>query len=196
MALPRKLTRLLAGAAVLAAAAFIGGPLARGTPAANQARLLAQLDELAALLAAPDQRASDVSAWSIHQHVEHLLLVNQEMTAKIVAATPPDPVRAKTILGWIVLTTGFIPRGRGDAPESTLPLSRSPDELLALLAEVTSSAETLDLVAIDATDAVVANHQVFGGLSATDWLALMGIHDHHHLKIIADIQAAPGAAGS
>jgi hypothetical protein len=58
--------------------------------------------------------------------------------------------------------------------------------------EVRESRERLralapDLPLIDRSTSA-ATHQHFGQLRARQWLRFLGIHQHHHLKIIRDIK--------
>jgi hypothetical protein len=169
------------------AAALVGAGL---VSAANSPRhheqLLAQLAEMETLLRAEDATVEPVSAWSVHRHVEHLLLANQSILGMIEAGQPPGTIEPRTLLGHFVLMSGYIPRGRGQAPEGTVPEGLSRTELLVLRARVEELALALDPESLP--EGVVGNHPVFGGFTGANWLRLMAVHDNHHLKIVADIR--------
>ena len=184
--------RVMLGIVVLLLGAGVAMSVASGNPERNRQWLVAQVTDLGALLASPDVRAEGVSDWSVYEQVEHLLLANQSICALIEADTPPDPVVPKTFVGKMVLTSGYIPRGQGQAPTGTVPEARSRDQLLELHGQVEAAVAALDPGAISASDHVVGNHPVFGGFTAEDWLRLMVVHDVHHLKIVKDIQLAAG----
>ncbi len=186
----RRLLRVLLVLLLVLVAVGAAGSCIAGDAPRQHRRVLDQLVELEALLRAEDILVEDVSAWSVHKHVEHLLLANEGIFAMIAAGAAPDPVEPKSWLGRLVLLTGRIPRGRGQAPEGTVPAGLPRDALLALHARVKEAARTLDATALP--EGVVGNHPVFGGFTATDWLRLMAVHDDHHLAIVADVEAAAG----
>lgn len=184
----RKLLLAVLVLVVIAGALVAVGSARAGDSPASHAHLLDQLDELARLLQEQDLQAQEVSDWSVHRHVEHLLQANRGILGMIAAGQAPETVEPKTLLGRVVLWTGHIPRGKGQAPASTVPEGRDTAELAALCAEVATTARALDLDDLPA--GVVGNHPVFGGFTAPDWLRLMDVHDAHHLAIVADIRDA------
>jgi hypothetical protein len=182
---------LLLVTAVVAGMGFVN----MGTAASNREKLLSQYTELQALLLAGDDQADSVSAWSVRDHIEHLLRANEGTLASIALNREPDPVEPKALLGRVVLATGYIPRGQGQAPDGTLPEGLSALELGARFLALELALRALDVEALAAEERVVANHVVFGGFSAADWLRLMVVHDEHHMKIIADIKAQASSGG-
>jgi hypothetical protein len=105
----------------------------------------------------------------------------------VLKSSPPPPPSRFSASRAFVFTTGRIPRGRGKAPEAALP---SPDigseDLRALLDR---SEELIDRVA-EAEPDKWWNHFAFGVMDRDQTLRFMGIHNRHHLRIIADIRAA------
>ena len=164
-----------------------------GDSITHHARLLDQLDELGRILEQPERRAEEVSGWSTHDHVEHLLLANEGILETVAAGREPETVEPTTMLGRVVLLSGFIPRGQGQAPDSTVPEDLSTAEAVALLGRVRAAAEAVDPEALP--EGIVGNHPVFGGFTGPDWMRLMDVHDRHHLKIVADIEAAADDSG-
>lgn len=180
---------LLLVTAVVAGMGFVN----MGTAAGNREKLLDQYTELQALLLAGDAEAESVSGWSVREHIEHLLRANEGTLASMALNREPDPVEPKALLGRVVLATGYIPRGKGQAPDGTVPEGLSGLELGARFLALELALRALDVEALAAEGRVVANHVVFGGFTAADWLRLMVVHDEHHMKIIADIQAQASA---
>ena len=86
------------------------------------------------------------------------------------------------------LGTGFMPRGRGKAPEFVLPTDRSPDEIATGFQATLRGFEALgsELGAIEASRVRIA-HALLGRLSGVQWLRFAHLHHRHHNKIIEDI---------
>ena len=89
-----------------------------------------------------------------------------------------------SIVKSIILLTGRIPRGRGQAPERALPSADvSRDELEQLLARARQS-----LAAAEAADPKAwFDHFVFGVMQRDAAIKLLHIHTRHHLAIVAEI---------
>jgi hypothetical protein len=160
-------------------------PRCRGTYDA----LLKQCDQLQELAAENDERlfyrAEKVSTWSVAEQLEHIARATQLMAGAIEKALQPETAGSgrPSLVGRAVLFTGWIPRGVGKVPASTEPESASKEQLGSLLA---------DLPEIDGAPGRV-NHFAFGDLTPRQWLSVIDIHTRHHLKIIRDIQSAPGS---
>jgi hypothetical protein len=87
------------------------------------------------------------------------------------------------MIGRLVLLTGWIPRGRGKAPEKLRGAVCSAEDLKARLVELD---ELIDRIAAEPPrngDPVV-RHPFFGGLSFRQALRFLAIHTDHHLKIV------------
>jgi hypothetical protein len=94
----------------------------------------------------------------------------------------------------MVLLAGGFPRGRGKAPERTLPQDTSAEELAARFRGIREQVEGLEdcLAQLHASRAT-RKHFAFGHLNATQWLQFAVIHHDHHQKIIRDVlEASPG----
>src|ERR1700744_188071 len=66
--------------------------------------------------------APAVSHWTIGLQLEHVTLVNRVILKdRIESALKNGEAPAPPLLGRVVLLTGYIPRGRGNAPASTVP---------------------------------------------------------------------------
>ena len=159
------------------------------------AALLASLDleiEQASDPAVYQASAPAVSGWSVKDHLEHLSIVTGGLVRWIERACEGDPELdsggSPRLIGRIVLLVGALPRGRAKAPERTRPKGADAEDLLARFREIRERVEGLrdsfpQLLASDAT----RNHFIFGDLNAAQWLRFVGIHAHHHHKVIRDV---------
>ena len=171
------------------------------------AALLASLDleiEQASDPALCEASAPAVSKWSVKDHLEHLSIASGGIVSWIARARDGDPELdtggGPSLAGRIVLLVGAFPRGRGKAPERTLPKGTSAAELAAKLRGIRERVQGLEgsLAQLQASSAT-RNHIAFGNLNAAQWLQFAVIHDNHHQKIIRDVLKARsdrGAAGA
>lgn len=171
-------------------------------------RLLAALERAAAVAAEPvafEARADPVSAWSVGQHLEHLLLSDRRILGWVESVAEAggsvreaeeaggsvreaDEAGAPSCRGWLVLVTGFIPRGKGQAPEATRPSGMAREAVERGLWEMTARAVRLgsSLEAIAVSSARL-RHPVLGAFTGAQWLRFAGVHHAHHEKIVRDI---------
>ena len=162
--------------------------------AASVSRLAGQLDEITrivrfepALLAL---RVDRVSHWSIGQQLDHVVKV-LEVSQRLVDGTMPHQPAGVNLLGRLVLTTGWFPRGFAKSPGMVRPGEQAPADLAERASYLRKVyCETPLSEAIFADPRPVFPHPFFGGLSALQGLHFLGIHTHHHLKIVADIRRA------
>jgi hypothetical protein len=92
---------------------------------------------------------------------------------------------AMVVVGGIF---GAFSRGRGRAPEQTLPIGTSAEELATRLRGIRQRVAGLgpSLTELDRSNST-RNHFAFGNLNAVQWLQFSAIHAHHHHKIIRDV---------
>jgi hypothetical protein len=167
-------------------------------PKRDLARLAGRLDQTAAVLGWPEDRlylrVEEVSRWSPAQQVDHVLQSLDLMlgrAAALVSGTDPE-IQADgrpSIAGRLVLTTGWIPRGKAEAPETVLP---DPRPVRHRLREAHHAAcETVRDLASDASRVKAASgtlaHPLLGAFSARAWVRFADVHTRHHLRIVADI---------
>lgn len=164
----------------------------RGQIATLQAQI-GSLERLADDEGVLDLRANAVSAWSVAEQVEHLLLTNRGIFGQIARLLDGEGEAAgkPTLRGRLLLTAGMIPRGRGRAPKFIEPTGRSAAELRALADDCR---ERLDGLA-GRSDAIAAStstakHPYFGAFTPAIWLRFDDIHNRHHLAIVDDIREA------
>jgi DinB family protein len=170
-------------------------------------RALDQAETLLALAAGEDEAlarpAEKVSRWSTAEHLAHLVLVDRSVLARLDRALAPDQLddsaigRARsgaphlTLLGRLVLGTGYIPRGSGRTPDPYRPEAVSLAALRGDLGEVRDRIGGLgERLGELAASERRFRHFLFGELTGMQWLRFMGVHHHHHLKIIRDIGRA------
>lgn len=139
--------------------------------------------------------APAVSEWSVKDHLEHLSIVNGGVVSWIERVRDGDPELdsggGPSLAGRLVLLVGAFPRGRGKAPERTLPTGKSAEELATTFRAIRERVEGLaaSLARLQASRAT-RNHFVFGDLSAGQWLRFAVIHANHHHKVIRDVLEA------
>lgn len=144
--------------------------------------------------------ASDVSGWSIPQHVDHIasatLLNLKAAVALSVAALEHDPDLGTNepgpkLVGLLILATGRIPRG-ADAPTAVLPAAEPA--LQELRARILSWTPLMDELRPQAQqlDAVRRRipHPLLGGFDPRQWLRFALLHSRHHARIVARIERA------
>lgn len=161
-------------------------------------RLASLLQELGAVVDWPDERlylrVEGVSGWSPAQHVDHALrtLDRVRLTVEGLQAPATGPAQTgggPTFAGRVVLTTGWIPRGRGEAPPGVRPDPRPVRHRLRVaLGDATQWHERL-LPRAAALRRVPGRvpHPLLGAFTASDWIRFAQVHTRHHLAIIADI---------
>ena len=171
------------------------------------AALLASLDREIEQTSDPvlcEASAPSVSKWSVKDHLEHLSIANGGIVSWIERARDGDSKLdtggRPSLAGRIVLLAGVMPRGRGKAPERTLPKGTSAEELAARFCEIRERVEGWEgsLAQLRAARAT-RNHFAFGNLNAAQWLQFAVIHDNHHQKIIRDVleaRSGPSSAGA
>lgn len=160
----------------------------------SQQTVLDQLVVLQQRLETDDASAAEVSGWSIHEHAEHVVLAAEGMYAHIEKGEVPDDATSKTLMGRLVLQAGFIPRGKGEAPEATVPGKLTLAELRSRLEILTSRVRDLDAGALEKDERILGNHVYFGGFSGSDWMRMMSVHGEHHAKITGEIATAAAGA--
>lgn len=162
--------------------------------AAAVTQIQGQLDEITrivrfepALLAL---RVERISRWSIGLQVDHILKVLEVGQRFLADGSAPLP-RGMNLLGHLSLATGWLPRGVGKSPKGVLPVEQTPADLAGRASELRRIYCERPLPAhVLADPRPVFPHPYFGGLNALQGVRFLGIHTHHHLKIVADIRRA------
>ena len=175
----------------------------RGTIPAGLAKemsaLAGEIEGCAALARDPDRRAAcapSVSDWCVGAQLEHLLLSDRRILARLEEAlrgTVPAGRGGPSAAGLWVLLVGAIPRGRGTAPDGTRPEGMPPDLLVAgweaLLDRVRAlQARTPELRASPGR----WPHPLLGSFGTWHWTRFARVHHRHHRAIIEEILARAG----
>jgi len=163
-------------------------------------RIDRQFAEIAALLEGGDAllgvRAPKVSGWSIGQQLDHVLHGAQAVFSTLTGGGK-EPAAGINWTGRLLLTLGWFPRGVAKSPKSALP-SEAPDaaELAAKAAHLRAGFRDLAYrTGLLASRQLLFKHPYFGGLDCRQTLRFLGVHNHHHLKIVRDIRRAGRPAG-
>jgi hypothetical protein len=137
----------------------------------------------AALLTRDIAQPVERSAWCVAEHLDHTIKVTSSTMRVLLKPELPRLPNGINMIGRLVLLTGWIPRGRGKAPEKLRGAVCSAEDLKARLVELD---ELIDRIAAEPPrngDPVV-RHPFFGGLSFRQALRFLAIHTDHHLKIV------------
>lgn len=167
-------------------------------PERDLERLRACLDRAGEIVAWPEDRLyvkdERISRWSPAQHLDHLarvldrvframdLLVEDEDPRILYSGRPIFAAR-------MLLLTGWIPRGRAEAPDEVLPEPRPVrHRVRELLRAVTAHAQRL----AGRTDDLAAAkgrmpHPLLGAFDASEWMRFCFVHTKHHLAIVDEI---------
>ncbi|WP_419942898.1 DinB family protein [Candidatus Palauibacter sp.] len=139
--------------------------------------------------------APDVSAWNVRDHLEHLLLSDRKVldwvTDALARRNPETREDFPREIGVSLLARGSIPRGRGPAPEFTLPAGMEPADLRNGFEELGTQATGL-ASRVPELDACLRTlpHPVLGPFTPPEWLRFLRLHHRHHDAIIRDILEA------
>lgn len=131
-------------------------------------------------------KRSELSDWSVGQHLDHLLKVDLSILMAISSKRSFPKDKPKRLLGWLVLTTGFIPRGKAKSPASVAGEAVSAEAIRASVNEAISLLDQLP-PGIAVSRAPFMEHPFLGTFSVRDWLRFLVVHHRHHQKIIRDL---------
>jgi hypothetical protein len=148
-------------------------------------KLTALLNELETKIPYHEKINTSVSASSVGWHIEHSLLVCNQIVAAVEKSNPQDYAWKFDFKRTIVFALNKIPRGKGKAPASVLPAgAASPEKLttdLQILKETIKKLTTLP-------PNHYFKHPLFGLLNVKATIRMLKIHTKHHLAIIDDIR--------
>ncbi|HKR64848.1 MAG TPA: DinB family protein [Thermoanaerobaculia bacterium] len=154
------------------------------SPAQSLARIREQTAKMRAIVASRDLTASvPQSAWTVSEHLDHTIKVASSTIQVLLKPELPTLPYKMNLMGRLVLLCGWIPRGRGKAPEKLTGAHATREDLDARLTQLDAIVDRASAEP-PRSDAPVLRHPAFGGLSWEQSLAFVAIHTHHHLKII------------
>jgi len=173
-------------------------------PERDLERLRSCLAQAVEVVGWPDDRLylkdERVSAWSPAQHLDHLARALERVFRTLdVLLASEDPRIMNTgrphFAARMLLLAGWIPRGRGEAPDEVLPEPRPVrHRVRELLKRLQQDAERF----VGKTDALAATkgripHPLLGAFDASEWMRFCFVHTKHHLAIIGEIDQRRGA---
>ncbi|CAN5255857.1 hypothetical protein BH09BAC2_BH09BAC2_00260 [soil metagenome] len=129
---------------------------------------------------------SKASAGSVGWHIEHCLLVINQVVAAIEKSDPKDYKPKTTFFKLLIFTLNKIPKGKVKAPKRVQPADEliSSDQLKNHLHETNLNLNKLNLL----TNDQFFDHPFFGNLNLPATRKFLKIHTNHHLQIIKDIR--------
>lgn len=145
-----------------------------------------KLTELMSYVAHHGSIAPTVSDKPVGWHIDHSMRVIEQVATRLTQTDPaeyaPPSFNLRRI---IILGTGYIPRGKAPAPKSVQSFvdAFSVEELKEMEQRALSSLHKLEPL----HDNSYFEHPFFGHLAKKDTSKFLGIHTHHHIKIIKDI---------
>jgi hypothetical protein len=158
--------------------------------------VIKQADQLIALASTDSALATTsprVSGWTVGLHLEHLALVNGYLAQRIDTALRVPPENADDRPKWmayVLLYTGFIPRGNAQAPTAVVPQGVSAADLRKNLADTRQAMAVFEnRLGEFPTSRGRSPHPILGMFTAKQWLRFTEVHNNHHLKIIRAIQS-------
>lgn len=147
-------------------------------------KLLHQIDQLHSFILEGNQLNRKVSDKGTYWHIDHSLQVLRGIPEVLKNSNPKDYQPKFSFTKWLIMSTGYIPRGKGRAPKHTIPQNEvTQQDLLSQLEIVKTGIDNLNKLDKNKT----FKHPLFGWLNLLDTIKFMGIHTHHHIKIIRDI---------
>ncbi|MEM1177340.1 MAG: DinB family protein [Acidobacteriota bacterium] len=143
-------------------------------------------------------RAEKVSQWSAGWHVEHLSMTAAlivDYLEKFLEVGGESGWKGPNWVGWMVLLSRFIPRGAADVPDFLDPEGIDIEALRRQLDDTARRLRALE-VHLDKLSAIkgTQQHPLLGHFTVKQWFDFLVIHDHHHYKIIRDIERAVSGA--
>lgn len=131
-----------------------------------------------------------VSTWCSVEHLDHLVKVSGMILRLLITASEAAPLPKRiTPLGRLILVLGWIPRGRGKSPTRARGERVTAATLQTSLQELDALVERLDVQLLATSRTAVVPHPKFGGLTPSEALRFVVVHNEHHLRIIRDIEA-------
>jgi hypothetical protein len=158
-------------------------------PSDSIATLSRQLGQVMALCDLPAEQLlahrHGLSGWSPAEHINHMLKVLGAIAGQVLRPKEP-PTRKLSLIGKLILLTGYIPRGRGKSP-ALLRGDKAPlEESRKLIADAQVLLEELR-AAPGSPDVLLVRHPLFGGMNRKQALRFAVVHTKHHLKIVNEL---------
>ena len=135
--------------------------------------------------------------WSIAEILEHLSLSYTGTTIvfnRCKEAGQPSarvPTAKDRAAAFLVTRLGYLPSGR-QAPRSTVPKGRAPEQVLSEIVRDISAMECSieECEELFGRGKKLVDHPILGPLSADEWRRFHCIHGRHHLRQIRNLKNA------
>lgn len=146
--------------------------------------LLNKINVLESKIPNKDITEDSVSKSSVGWHIEHSLLVINQVLSQLEKSNTNTFKRDFNLTKIVLFFLNKFPRGKAKAPKTVIPKGDFSKESLLKSAELAkinfNKIETFDRNSN-------FNHPYFGSLNLKDTLKFLNIHTQHHLDIIDDI---------
>ncbi|AZQ44780.1 hypothetical protein [Nonlabens ponticola] len=150
-------------------------------------KLEAQIDELQEFYQMGDLSKAQVSKSGIYWHVDHCLRILEAVPQALASSTAVDYKPKNSFTKFLIMTTGWIPRGKGRAPKYVTPKKGNIPETVIEQRFENARQQVNTLKDLEADKHFY--HPLFGSLTKKKAIKFLGIHTHHHLKILRDMVA-------
>jgi len=145
---------------------------------------IALIKELDTCIADAGKVNSSVSSSSVGWHIDHSLMVINQIIGAVNASNPQDYKWSFNFKRLVIFTMGKIPRGKAKAPATVIPSNAFDESDVRLKME--KSLQNLALL-----NQLPGNHffvhPIFGHLNVKATKKMLALHTKHHLEIINDI---------
>jgi hypothetical protein len=130
---------------------------------------------------------SKVSKVNMGWHIEHSLLVINNILDSLTHSDPKQYKKKFHLIRTIILFFKGFPRGKGTAPQSTLPSNNI--DVNSLLEHLQQTKQKLSATNILHSHSNFT-HPLLGMLNLKETLEFLSVHTNHHLSIMNDIKKA------
>ncbi len=133
--------------------------------------------------------ADKVSKRGVDWHLDHTLRIILSICRTLKESRPENYRPRFNLIGFLILKTGYIPRGKAKAPRAFDSKKRVSEERLRGLLEE-ARGELRDIEGLPPKS--FFPHPYFGDLNLKQSHRFIVVHSRHHLKIVRDIVRACG----
>jgi hypothetical protein len=95
--------------------------------------IVTQIQELSKHIPHHEIKNPVISQASVGWHIHHSLIVIKDTIQSVMNSDPAQYVWTFNFTRYLVLTTGWIPRGKAKAPDSTLPIQETNTDTIITL---------------------------------------------------------------
>ena len=142
------------------------------------------LQELESFIEQRDAINKDVSQVDVAWHLDHMLKTINQITIALERSNPDDYESSFSLIKTASLTMNYIPRGRGQAPQSVRPPENIlTEDIYSQLEDARMSAKKI----LELDKYAYLDHPVFGVLKRSQTMRFLQVHTNHHLKIVKEI---------